>query len=306
MTDLGTYALVTDLIVLLGGFAYAARTDLRDREVPDGLWQVLGVVGLVVGFVAVVPEGVVPSVLWAIVGLLVVEHLFAWDDRLGGWVEQYAGLLEVLAYVVVVAIVAVAVARVGIGATAVPVAVIAVLVTVLFARGLFEAGILFGGADAKALMVAGLLVPIFANPLLAPSPSMALLTAILPFGVNVLVNAALFTVVIPIAIAVRNVHAGEFHGLSGFIGYTIAVDDLPQKYVWLRDPMFGEAREEEKAIETSEDDRRRRAKVAEELRSRGVERVWVTPQIPFIVFLAVGVVAALLAGNVLFDLIFSL
>ena len=306
MTDLGTYALVADVALLLGGFAYAAVSDFRDREVPDGLWQVLGVVGFLVGFALVVPDGVVPTVLWAAVGLLVIQHLFAWDVRLGAWGDRYADLLELGAYAGVVALVVVAGARVGVGPEGVPVAVIAVLVTVLFARGLFEAGILFGGADAKALMIAGLLVPMFTTPLLSPPAQVAPLTTILPFAVNVLMNTALFSIVVPLFIAVRNVHAKEFHGLSGFVGYTIPVDDLPRQYVWVRDPMFGDAREEEKSIETSEDDRRRREEVAEDLRSRGVSRVWVTPQIPFLVVMAVGVVAALLAGNVLFDLIFAL
>src|SRR5208283_3943785 len=131
-------------------------------------------------------------------------------------------------------------------------------------------------------------------------------TVILPFAVNVLMNTALLGVVVPVIIAVRNVRAREFRGLSGFVGYTIPVDDLPRKYVWVRDPMFGAAREEEKAIETSEDDRRRRKEIAEDLRSKGVTRVWVTPQIPFIVVMAAGVVAGVLAGNLLFDLLFSL
>jgi preflagellin peptidase FlaK len=306
MTDVGTYALAADLALLLGGFAYAAVSDLRDREVPDALWQVLGIAGFLVGFVDVVPGGVVPTVLWFVVGLLVIQHLFAWDLRLGEWGDRYADILELMAYVAVVALVAVAVARVGVGPDAVPVAVVAVLVTVLFARGLFEAGILFGGADAKALMIVGLLVPMLATPLIPLPASVAPVTAILPFAVNVLMDAALFSIAIPLVIAARNVRAKEFRGLSGFVGYTIPVDDLPRKYVWVRDPMFGEAREEEKSIETSEDDRRRRQAIAEDLRSRGVRRVWVTPQIPFIVVMAVGVVAALVAGNVLFDLIFQL
>jgi len=50
----------------------------------------------------------------------------------------------------------------------------------------------------------------------------------------------------------------------------------------------------------------RREAIAAELNSRGIERVWVTPQIPFLVIMAVGVVGALLAGNVLFDLLFRL
>ncbi|MGP8158142.1 MAG: A24 family peptidase C-terminal domain-containing protein [Thermoplasmata archaeon] len=306
MTDLGTYALGADLGLLLGGFAYAALADWRDREVPDGLWQVLGVVGFLIGFAVVVPNGTLPTLLWAVVGLLVIQHLFSWDVRLGAWGDRYADILELGAYVGVVAVVAIAVARVGVGSDAVPIPVIAVLVTVLFARGLFEAGILFGGADAKALMIVGLLVPMFATPLIPVPGPIAPVTAILPFGVNVLMNTALFSVVVPLLIAVRNVRAKEFRGLSGFVGYTIPVDDLPRKYVWVRDPMFGEAREEEKSIETSEDDRQRRVEIAQDLRSRGVSRVWVTPQIPFLVVMAVGLVAALLAGNVLFDLIFSL
>jgi preflagellin peptidase FlaK len=306
MTDLGTDALVVDLALLLGGFAYAAGADLKEREVSEGLWQLLGVAGFLVGFVTVVPNGWLPSVLWAVVGLLVVQHLFAWDVRLGRWGERYADLLELGLYVVVVAVVAVAAAHVGLGATGVPVAVVAVLVTVLFARGLFEAGILFGGADAKALMVAGLLIPMFPNPWISPPAAVAPITTVLPFAVNVLMNAALFSVVIPIAIALRNVRAGEFHGLSGFLGYTIPVDDLPRKWVWVRDPLFGEAREEEMAIKTSEDDRRRREEIARDLKARGVSRIWVTPQIPFLVVMALGVVGALVVGNALFDLIFVL
>ena len=254
----------------------------------------------------VVPGGLVPTLLWAVVGLLVVQHLFAWDVRLGDRVERYADILELMAYVVVVALVAVAVARVGVGPDGVPVAVLAVLVTVLFSRGLFEAGILFGGADAKALMIVGLLVPMFSTPWVPLPASVAPVTEVLPFAVNVLMNTALFSIAIPIAIAVRNVRAKEFRGLSGFIGYTIPVDDLPRKYVWVRDPMFGEAREEEKSIETSEDDRQRRVAIADDLRSKGVRRVWVTPQIPFIVLMALGVIATLAAGNLLFDLIFRL
>ena len=306
MTDLATYALGAGVLLLVGGFAYAAWTDWREREVPDGLWQILGVAGFLIGFVAVAPGGTVPTLLWLVVGLFVIQHLFAWDVRLGPTGEQYADLIELGVYVAVVAIVGIAVAHEGIGTNAVPVPVLAVLIGVLFARGLFEAGILYGGADAKALMIAGLLVPMFPNPLIPPPAAIAPVTAILPFAVNVLMNSALFSVAVPILIAVRNLRAKEFRGVSGFLGYSIPVDELPYKFVWVRDPMSGPGREEEKAIETSEDDRRRRVEIAQDLKSRGVSRVWVTPQIPFLVVMTFGVVGTLLAGNILFDLIFRL
>jgi archaeal preflagellin peptidase FlaK len=306
MTELATISLVAGATLLVMGFAYAAVADLRDREVSDFLWQALGVLGFGLGFLAVASGGLLPTVLWAVVGLFVVQHLFAWDTRLGKSGERYADLIELSLYVGVIAVVAVALARVGLGPTGVPVDVLAVLVTVLFARGLFEAGILFGGADAKALMIAGFLVPMFPNPLIAQPASVAALAMILPFGFNVLMNSALFSVVVPIALAIRNLRAHEFRGLSAFIGYSIPVRELPNTYVWVRDPTFGQAQEEERAIETSADDRRHREEIAKQLTERGVTRVWVTPQVPFLVVMAFGVLGALLAGNVLFDLLFRL
>ena len=306
MTDLATYALAAGTVLLVGGFAYAAWKDAREREVDDALWQILGGAGLIIGLIATAPGGVVPAVLWAVVALFVIQHLFAWDSRLGSSGERYADLIELVVYVGVVVLVAVAAARFGLGAHGVPVAVVAVLVTVLFARGLFEAGILFGGADAKALMIAGVLVPLFPNPLIPPPAVIAPLTSYLPFAVNVLMNAALFSVAVPVVIAVRNLRAKEFRGLSAFVGYSIPVDDLPKKFVWVRDPTFGEAREEERNIETSDDDRRRREAIAADLRSRGIRRIWVTPQVPFLVVMAAGVLGTLVAGNVLFDLLFRL
>jgi len=306
MTDLATDTLIAGAALLVGGFAYAAAADFKEREVTDLLWQILGVAGFLLGFVTVGPGGLIPVVLWAVVGLFVIQHLFAWDTRLGPSGERYADLIEIVAYVGVVALVVIALARVGLGPQGVPVSVAAVLVTVLFARGLFEAGILFGGADAKALMIAGILVPMFPNPVISQPASIAPITAILPFSVNLLMNAALFSVIIPIAIAIRNARTHEFHGISGFVGYSIPVVELPRKFVWVRDPMFGDAREQEAAIETSDDDRRRREEIARDLTSRGVKRVWVTPQIPFLVVMFFGAIGAFLAGNVLFDLLFRL
>lgn len=306
MTDLAGYILAAGAVLLVGGFLYAAQSDWREREVTDTLWQVLGIVGFALGFAVIAPGGVLPTVLWAVIGVFVVQHLFAWDTRLGPTGEAFADVIELVVYVVVVAVVGVAFFRFGLGPQGVPVAVVAVLVSVLFARGLFEAGILFGGADAKALMVAALLVPMFPNPLIPQPASVAPVNAILPFAFNVLMNSALFSVAVPIILLVRNARAGELHGLSSFIGYSISVDELPQKYVWLRDPTVGSAREEELEVETSEDDRKRREKIAEELRTRGVKRVWVTPQVPFLLVMACGLVGALLAGNILFDLLFRL
>ena len=293
----------TEVVVLVGGFGYAAAADWRFREVTDRLWQVLGVIGFILGAVAVGVGGTVPLVLWVIVGVLALEHMFPWDERLGRRFDRYADLVELVAYVAVVVIVAAFVVRAGVGDATVPLSVLALLATIVFARALFETGVLYGGADAKALMIAGLLVPLFPSPLWGPSGVSVPVTSVLPFSVDLLMNAALFSVGVPIGLAVRNAMHGEFHGLRGFTGYVLPVDELPRRYVWVRDPTFGDARREEAEIETSADDRRRRSEIARELSARGVRRVWVTPQLPFLVLMALGAVAALLAGNLVVDLI---
>lgn len=301
MFALDPVILAAQVVVLIGGFAYAAVADWQAREVTDRLWQVLGVAGWGLGALATAPGGAVPLVLWLIVGAFVLEHMFPWS--FGPRFERYEDLIDLAVYVAVILIVAAAVARFGIGSTAVPYAVVAVLASVLFARALFETGLLYGGADAKAIMIAGLLVPLFPAPLLVSPASVLPVTEVLPFSVNLLMDAALLSAGIPIVLALRNVARHEFHGWQGFIGFTIPVSELPRRFVWVRNPMFGEARAEEDEIETSEQDRQRRAKIAHELAERGEVRVWVTPQIPYLVLLAAGAVAALLAGNLVVDLI---
>ena len=303
MVDVADGLLAAQVGALVVGLAIAAGSDWRTREVSDRLWQALGAIGLVLGALVLLPDGAVPVVLWIVVAALAFEHMVSWDLFLGPKLEGYADLIEVAAYVVVIAVVASAAVRVGLGSDGVPYAAVACLATILFSRGLFELGVLYGGGDAKALMIAGVLVPTFATPWLFHPGSLALVTSVLPFSIDLLLDAAILSIGIPIGLALRNASRGELHGVAGFTGYEIPVSELPNRFVWVRDPSYGSVRQQEEAIETSEDDRRRRAEIAEELRAKGVDRVWVTPQIPFLVLMAAGAVLALLAGNLVLDLV---
>lgn len=303
LSELEELLLAVEVAILLGGFVLASVTDVRSREVPDLIWQVMGIVALSLGAALVAPGGLVPLALWLVVGLLVLQHMFAWDVRLGSLGERYADMIEVVLYAAVVGLVAIVAIRVGVGPSGVPYAVISLVVTVLFARALFELGVLYGGADAKALMIAGMLLPTFATPVFVPSNAAATVAVLVPFSINLLMDAALVSIVVPIAIGARSAAHHEFSFPRGFTGYTIPVTALPDRFVWVRDPTVGPARKEEEAIETTEDDRRRRVEIARDLEARGITRVWVTPQIPFLVVMTVGAVAALLAGNLLLDLL---
>jgi hypothetical protein len=290
-------------VLLLVGLGLAAVLDARTREVPDRLWQVLGVLGAVGGGVVLLPGGILPLAIWTLVAVLALEHVFPWDAEGKGWVGAWADYLELVAYVGVVAIVGIAVVRLGVGNNGVPGVAIAVLATVIIARVLFEAGVLYGGADAKALIIAGLLVPLFPLPWLAVPSSAQLLTSFVPYAINLLMDAALLSVVIPIVVAGINLRRREFTLRSGFTSYTIPVEELPRKFVWVRDPAYPVDPEVEASIETSEEDRQWRVRVARELQVRGVTRVRVGPQLPFIVLMVGGAVGALLLGNWIVDLL---
>jgi hypothetical protein len=282
--------------VLLVGLAVAAVVDLRTREVDDRLWLLLALVGGGLQAVVIAAGGVVPLLVWVLLVGFVVQHLVPWDDALADRYPSLPGALELTAYVGVGAVLAVVGWRDGIGPSGLPVAAIAVYLTVLIARGLFEANLLYGGADAKAIMVAGAVVPFETMVLFAPHAAVAIL-GFYPFAITLLMNGAVAAIVIPLALLVRNASQGDWNGLRTFTGYPLAVDELPNRFVWVTDPTF---RRDEDA-ETSEDDRRMRERVRDELKAKGVAAVWVTPQIPFVVLLAVGAVLGVVFGNILAD-----
>jgi archaeal preflagellin peptidase FlaK len=293
------------VILLLGGFGFASYQDWKVREVGDGLWQTMGLLGAALGFFGV-GGNPLAWILWLVVSLWALEHMFAWDAPLEKFSERLAGWIELGIYLGVGALVIGCALEFGVGGSGVPLAVLGVVGAILLARVLFEIGVLYGGADAKALMIAGLLLPLDPSPLWSPPVAVAFL-AYYPFALTVLIDAALFAAIVPIAIAARNISTHEFTFPRGFTGYRIPVADLANQYVWIKDPTFdNRATDDEPEPQTTEEDRALRQRQADELAKQGVQRVWVTPQLPFILWIFAGLIAALVAGNLVFDLLTAL
>ncbi len=290
-------------LVLVGAFGYAAIRDWVSREVDDHVWLISALAGAVLGALVQLPNGAVPLLFWLLVAAFVVEHVVPWDVPVERLSPTLPGLIEASLYGIIGVTLVIGGLSLGIRAGGVPVEVVAVYLSVVAARALFEFGVLYGGADAKAIMVAGLLVPLFAEPFLPVPGGAAAILAFYPFTLTLLMDAALFAIVVPVGLALRNLLRGDFELAHGFTGFKIPVAELPHRFVWLRDPTFHP--DEETNVETSEEDRALRERQARDLAGRGVREVWVTPQLPFIVFLLAGAVAGLLLGNLLFDL-FSL
>lgn len=293
------------LFVLIVALAVAAAWDTRTREVPDRLWQVAGLAGAAIGALLLIADGLGAVLLWLFIAGFALQHLFAWDER---WNESPSRLPEIIEIGLYLGagLLLLAVGWVfGVGSSGVPVPAVAAYVTVLLARGLFEARVLYGGADAKAVITLGVLLPLWAGVPWGQSAPLGSILALTPFALTALINGAVLALSVPIALAVRNARRGEFSLPKGFLGSSLPVGELPTRFVWLHDPRL-DGLDVPTGLDTAAEDRRLRTAQAAELSSRGIERVWVTPQIPLVLFLALGAGLALAIGNILLDLVVRL
>ncbi len=301
MTDTSSILVGLEILALVIGLGLAAGWDARSREVPDRLWQIVGLIGAAIGASLVAGSGLGPVLLWLLVAGFALQHLFPWDERWSGDSNRWPELFEVSLYVGTGAVLLAAGWAYGLDANGVPVAAVAVYAAVLLARGLFEGRILYGGADAKAVITIAVLLPLWSTPLLAQTTTLTALLQVTPFALTALVNGAVLALAVPIWLAIRNARRGEFSFARGFLGTSIATDELSLRFVWLHEPKL-EGRAPPMEFDTAAEDHQLRVEQAAKLRGQGIARVWVTPQIPLVLFFALGAGLALLLGNVLLDL----
>ncbi|MFZ2071380.1 MAG: A24 family peptidase C-terminal domain-containing protein [Halobacteriota archaeon] len=178
---------------------------------------------------------------------------------------------------------------------------------------------LFGGADAKCLIALSLLIP--ERPAFASVyPNFAANYALMlfPFAITTLLNAAIFSLCIPPGLFVYNLltlSREELRGNPGlaFFGYKLHIGSLSDAKHMRLMHLYEEEEEEEGEIKRIfsfggvEID----TEVVEELKdyhARGKieEKVWVTPELPFILFITAGFFTALLYGNLIFHLFLAL
>ena len=172
---------------------------------------------------------------------------------------------------------------------------------------------LFGGADAKALIGIALLIP--TNPLFtAPIPDP------FPFAVSSLFNAALISVLVFPLLFFYNVlklRPAELRAHLGLacIGYKISIDTLASAKRTFQRLLHAYELEEEKGgdivttafvfggLELDDD-------VIEKLRTyheqgKIEDAVWVTPGLPYMLFITAGFFSALIAGNLPFRIMLA-
>lgn len=147
---------------------------------------------------------------------------------------------------------------------------------------------LFGGADAKAIMCLAVIFPLYPDPIFSISKG-------LNVGLSALSNSVIFVPALVTFFFIKNFikdPKGFFRTpFYYFVGYKLDVDKIRFHYVL--ETVEGEKiKRLRKGLEASEE-------ILKRLKNFGVKEVWVTPALPFLVFITFGYVATFIFGDLL-------
>ncbi len=178
---------------------------------------------------------------------------------------------------------------------------ISILVMMCLAFIFYYFAILYGGADAKAVLTLAILIPRY--PYLpgitnygVSAGMISLMEILFPFTLVILLNASLILLVLPIIYTIMNLSKGDISFPAMIFGYKKSLDEISDYFVW---PM--------EYLEQGEIKIRLMPRGIEEdqlgkLSNIGRKRIWVTPKIPFLVPLCIGFVLSFVIGNPLMHL----
>lgn len=157
---------------------------------------------------------------------------------------------------------------------------------------LFQMGLIFGGADAKALMAIAILVPI--QPEIAQFP---IWHTMMPFSFVILFNSLLLFLAIPITLFIFNITKKDIKFPHSFLGYKMSIKKAKEKFVWPLEIIVEDKLKLVK-IPTSFD----ASEEFEKLEKHGYKVIWITPKVPFMIPLLAGYVFSFIVGDILFHL----
>ncbi|VVB62337.1 Preflagellin peptidase [uncultured archaeon] len=167
---------------------------------------------------------------------------------------------------------------------------IPIMIVLMYA--FFQMRLLFGGADAKALMALAILVPI--QPLIGSFP---LWLSYLPGSWSIFANAIILFLFIPISLLLFNIAKRNLRFPHCLLGYMISVEKAKQTFVW---PMEKIKNGKRKLVYMPKN-----FNVEEELaefEKLGIKEIWVTPKIPFMIPLLAGFLATFILGDILLQI----
>lgn len=281
---------IVSVSAALSVFLVASVEDLREREVSDILWVLLGGIAFTLAASAVYSGTLkLPGfsyLLFLPPLFLFVDMFVDWDGLIGrlGMVVRYA-----IAALFFIPSLALSLAFIGNIQTAVVASITAWILLILL---LYKIDVIKGGADAKALVTLSVLFPFYPATLLGPGqPLYAALT--FPFWISVLMMGAVFSLIVPVYFFFRNAARGNVQMPHMFLGYRKEPVSVALKKEWLLEiPDEGGQPRRVRKLGSSDEE----AALAR-MKELGWKSIWVSPKVPFIIPLTAGLLFVLIFGN---------
>lgn len=286
--------LVSAILIL----AAASVLDWRTRKVPNLYWIVLTVFGVLFIPVQILVDDQDPGYILVLIPILAIFADVYLDPKEGTVWARYAPFLKYA-----VAVLSIVILAVYLGEEEYFQQLLAVPGFMLLIVVLYMLDVIRGGADAKALLSLAVLFPSYpvfdSLPLLRAESTSA--EILFPFTFVVLVTAAIIVALFPLAFLAINIARGDSKFPYSFLGYRIPAADVGKKHVWLME-RIRDGKHELRARPIHDEDISR---AVLSLQEAGFSEIWVTPKIPFIIPMLIGLIVAAMIGNLLL-LIFPL
>ena len=167
---------------------------------------------------------------------------------------------------------------------------IPIMIGLMFA--LFQLRLIFGGADAKALMALAILVPL--KPEILQFPLFEGSVIAMPGSWIIFSNSILLFLFIPLSLLVFNVLKRNIEFPFCVLGYKMSVEKAKKTFVW--------------PLEKIKDGKRKFSYMPKEFdiddelsafEKLGIKKIWVTPKVPFMIPLLAGFIATFVLGDIL-------
>ena len=278
-------------LVFLG---FAAYKDLLTRTVDDRVWMVMGGLGAAILIFELFQRGVP----WNYYLIFVPVFFLCFEALVERPLLMEEGDINYLVvgwfFVPIIFVIALFITIDNYGDLFWTLIAIPVIMLLAFVFYYFR--ILYGGADAKAMVILALLVPFYPEieniTHMAGNPAvLSAMEFLFPFTLVVLLNSAIVVLVLPVSYLFMNIKNGDLRFPQMFFGYKKKVEEIPDSFVW---PMeyYEEGKRQFELIPRTDEEESLKS-----LREEGVEEAWVTPKIPFIVPMFFGFMLAFLIGN---------
>jgi len=155
---------------------------------------------------------------------------------------------------------------------------------------LFQMRLIFGGADAKALMSLAILLPL--QPSINQFPIWG--ESFMPASWSIFSNSIILFLFIPLSLIIFNLIKRNIKFPYIFLGYKMNVNKAREKFIWPLEKIVDGKRKFSYMPKNFD--------VAEELnefKKHGFNEIWVTPKVPFMIPLLAGFICSFLLGDIL-------